>query len=169
MGTTTKGYPYPEGTDRVMDGDNAIQSLAEAVDTTTAFTHALPVGQAVPATTVTAQTWQAATEDGNSLTKTSASVWTVTAAGLYVVTAAINLSASQSGRAFLDLYVGAKVGRAVFTADSRASCTVSCRLVVGDTIHTDLYLTTGVTTPAGTGGGFLTVTRVGRSTGSAVA
>lgn len=31
--TTTKGYPYPVGTDRVMDGDNAIQALAEAVDT----------------------------------------------------------------------------------------------------------------------------------------
>lgn len=30
---TAKGYPYPQGTDRVMDGDNAIQALAEAVDT----------------------------------------------------------------------------------------------------------------------------------------
>lgn len=32
-GTTTNGLPYPVGTDRVMDGDNAMQSLAEAVDT----------------------------------------------------------------------------------------------------------------------------------------
>ena len=33
MGSTTKkGLPYPIGTDRVMDGDNAIQALAEAVD-----------------------------------------------------------------------------------------------------------------------------------------
>lgn len=31
--TTTKGYPYPVGTDRVMDGDDSIKSLAEAVDT----------------------------------------------------------------------------------------------------------------------------------------
>lgn len=30
--TTPKGFPYPEGTDRLMDGDNAIQALAEAVD-----------------------------------------------------------------------------------------------------------------------------------------
>lgn len=30
---TTHGYPYPVGTDRVMDGDDAIQALAEAVDT----------------------------------------------------------------------------------------------------------------------------------------
>lgn len=30
--TTTHGLPYPVGTDRVMDGDNAMQALAEAVD-----------------------------------------------------------------------------------------------------------------------------------------
>ena len=30
--TTPHGYPYPVGTDRLMDGDNAIQALAEAVD-----------------------------------------------------------------------------------------------------------------------------------------
>ena len=33
MANTPKGYPYPVGSDRVADGDNAIQSLAEAVDT----------------------------------------------------------------------------------------------------------------------------------------
>lgn len=31
MATNPKGYPYPLGTDRVMDGDNAIQALADAV------------------------------------------------------------------------------------------------------------------------------------------
>lgn len=30
---TPKGYPYPLGTDRVTDGDDAIHSLATAVDT----------------------------------------------------------------------------------------------------------------------------------------
>jgi hypothetical protein len=30
--TTTQGLPYPLGTDRVMDGDNAIQSLAQWLD-----------------------------------------------------------------------------------------------------------------------------------------
>lgn len=29
---TTHGYPYPLGTDRVMDGDDAIHNLASAVD-----------------------------------------------------------------------------------------------------------------------------------------
>lgn len=34
MGSNTAhGLPYPVGTDRVMDGDNAIQALAETLDT----------------------------------------------------------------------------------------------------------------------------------------
>jgi hypothetical protein len=36
-GTTIKGYPYPTGTDRVADGDNAIQALAEKIDTVAPF------------------------------------------------------------------------------------------------------------------------------------
>lgn len=30
---TPRGYPYPVGTDRVMDGDDSIKALATAVDT----------------------------------------------------------------------------------------------------------------------------------------
>jgi hypothetical protein len=32
MANTPLGYPYPVGTDRVMDGDDAIHNLASAVD-----------------------------------------------------------------------------------------------------------------------------------------
>lgn len=32
MATTAGGLPYPVGTDRVVDGDNAIRALAEALD-----------------------------------------------------------------------------------------------------------------------------------------
>ena len=32
MGTTTNGLPWPEGTDRVADGDDAIRALAESID-----------------------------------------------------------------------------------------------------------------------------------------
>ena len=35
--TTTQGVPYPLGTDRVMDGDNAIQALAQWVDNSICF------------------------------------------------------------------------------------------------------------------------------------
>jgi len=31
-GTTSTGIPYPTGTDRVADGDNAMQAMAEALD-----------------------------------------------------------------------------------------------------------------------------------------
>lgn len=32
MGTTADGYPYPEGTDMLPDGDDAIQALAESIN-----------------------------------------------------------------------------------------------------------------------------------------
>lgn len=32
MGTTTRGYPYPEGTDPINQGDDAIKALAGKVD-----------------------------------------------------------------------------------------------------------------------------------------
>jgi hypothetical protein len=32
MATTASGYPYPVGTDRVMDGDDAIHALADAIE-----------------------------------------------------------------------------------------------------------------------------------------
>lgn len=47
---TRLGYPYPLGTDRVMDGDDAIHNLATAVDTQLG-THASGVAT-VPITTV---------------------------------------------------------------------------------------------------------------------
>lgn len=69
---TTKGYPYPLGTDRLMDGDDAIKNLATAMDTKagasaagllnipfsavttpTSVTVTFPVGRFVTAPTVT--------------------------------------------------------------------------------------------------------------------
>lgn len=41
--TNPMGFPYPTGTDRVADGDNAMQSLAEAVDDAMAGIDAAPV------------------------------------------------------------------------------------------------------------------------------
>ena len=32
-GTTTNGFPYPLGSDRVRDGDDTIKALAEAIET----------------------------------------------------------------------------------------------------------------------------------------
>jgi hypothetical protein len=48
--TAPLAFPYPTGTDRVMDGDNAIQALAEKVDDFLA-----PLGNTVPVATVISQ------------------------------------------------------------------------------------------------------------------
>src|SRR5262245_8593149 len=57
MATTTKGFPYPVGTDRVMDGDDAIKALAEAVDSKigvlAAGTATIPITTANSTATVT--------------------------------------------------------------------------------------------------------------------
>jgi len=45
---TAKGYPYPLGTDRVTDGDDAIHNLAAAVDTRTGVGTAGTVVTPVP-------------------------------------------------------------------------------------------------------------------------
>ena len=37
-GATTNGIPYPTGSDRVMDGDNAMQAMAEKIDPSVAAT-----------------------------------------------------------------------------------------------------------------------------------
>ena len=48
MGSTTTrtGLPYPVGTDRVMDGDDAIKALAERLDGTTAAQASVPFAMA---------------------------------------------------------------------------------------------------------------------------
>lgn len=46
MGTTSKGAPYPVGTDKVVDGDNAIKALADWINPLIAET---PTGQALRA------------------------------------------------------------------------------------------------------------------------
>ena len=75
--TTARGYPYPLGTDRVADGDDAIHSLATQIDTalgasaagTVGITHAsagttasasvtFPVGRfTAPPTFISVQPW----------------------------------------------------------------------------------------------------------------
>lgn len=57
---TSNGYPYPLGTDRVMDGDDSIKSLAEAVNTKAAIsasgTGTIPTPAALNTTSTVAVT-----------------------------------------------------------------------------------------------------------------
>lgn len=158
--TTTKGYPFPVGTDRVMDGDNAIQALAEAVDADLSIMKCITLGQSVAAGAVTSVSWAAATENGPALTKTSASVWTVTQAGIYVVSAQVS-GATQASRAHLELWAGNYSARSVSTGENRGAAALVQRLIVGDTIRADVFWTTAASVTAG-GGGYLNVARIGR-------
>lgn len=54
MALTPGGFPYPVGTDRVMDGDDAIKALAEALDPRTV--KAIATGSITVATTGTPAT-----------------------------------------------------------------------------------------------------------------
>jgi hypothetical protein len=161
--TTTNGYPFPVGTDRVMDGDNAIEALAEAVDADSQFTHARAVGQSIAATTPTGIAWQPASENGCALNKPDGYTFTAPAAGIYLASVTVSISPAQTGRAFLDLYVGTTTaGRAIFSGDGKCVVTLVNRLIPGDSIRAEVYLTTADTLDAGDA--VLNVTRVGRST-----
>lgn len=154
---TTRGYPFPVGTDRVMDGDDSIKALAEAVDSDACFTKAAATGQAVTASVITPVNWDAATENTCGLTKTSASVWTITKAGLYVVTSQVSGS-SQSSRGNIEVYAGASNVRVSTTGENRGGATVVARLIVGDIIRVDVFWATA----ASVGFGYLNVARLAR-------
>jgi hypothetical protein len=164
--TTTKGYPYPVGTDRVMDGDDAIKALAEAVDSDSAFTRATTLGQTLVAATANNISWNAASPNGCELTKTSAYQWTVTVAGLYVVTAVVQLGAFQpSGtRAYIGLSAGPGVTyyqRDVMSGENTATTTMLNALAPGDQIIVTLFPNTATGTVSNAG--FLHVARLGRN------
>lgn len=90
-GQTVHGFPYPVGTDRVMDGDDAIKALAEKIDTLLATD--LVQGGTIAAVTSTATSWSgsvtfpvpyAGTPTSIVITGQSASatvVWMVNGAG----------------------------------------------------------------------------------------
>lgn len=164
--TTTRGYPYPVGTDRVMDGDNAMQSLAEAVDGDALVTLAVCVAgnQNIPASTVTAVNWAAASENGCALTKTNNFTWTTTLAGFYLISYQIRLVAAQPTRGFTDLYAGNRIARSVFTTDGTGSVTLVTRLNAGELIKCEVFGATATTVHSNANGTgtWLTVMRLGR-------
>jgi len=162
--TTTKGYPYPVGTDRVMDGDDAIKALAEAIDGDALFTKATTVGQSVAMNTVTQVSWNAASPNGCALTKTSASVWTVTKAGLYVVTGSVFTAAfsNTSSRNYMQLTAAGLTSRQVWTGENNTACTGIFAMVAGDQISFAL-LGSSEATSVTANTGYLHVSRLGRS------
>jgi hypothetical protein len=81
-GNTTYGYPYPVGTDRVADGDDAIKALADAVQ---AKLGVIKSGQVATAGTVTAGT-------NYDLTLTWATQFPADSPGPYAVAATVGVA-----------------------------------------------------------------------------
>lgn len=142
MGSTTpNGYPFPVGTDLVMDGDNAMQALAEAVDGTCLTTRALTTGHSLTGAANTPVSWNAPLINECALTKTSASKWTVTLPGLYVVTAQALTTGFQpvAQRSYMQLTFtrGSTplTCRQSFAGENTTACTLSAALRAGDTIE----------------------------------
>lgn len=160
--TTSKGYPYPVGTDRVMDGDDAIKALAEAVNADSQWTKATTVGHALTGATATAVQWNAANPNGCALTKTSSTVWTVTIAGLYVVTGCAFTTGFQPAgqRAYMQLKAGPLTGRQGFDGENTTAPSLAGLLVPGDTITFEVFPSAGTNVAASTG--TLSVCRLGR-------
>lgn len=164
MANTPKGYPYPVGTDRVMDGDDAIRALAEAVDSDALYTRATNTGQGpLVVNTATAILWNAAAPNGCALTKTSTSVWTVTKAGLYVVTGGVFTTgfSPAGGRNYLELVAGNTRNRQTWAGENTTAPTVVAALIAGDVITLTILAAQATNVAADTG--FLNVCRLGRS------
>lgn len=167
MANTAKGYPYPVGTDRVMDGDDAIKALAEAIEADANVSRATTVGHSLTGGAATAVQWNAASPNGCALTKTSATVWTITKAGLYVMTAQAYTTGFQpvGQRSYMQLVVTAPsmvhTHRQSFAGENTTSCTVACACAPGDTITFSMQPYAGTTCAADTG--ILEVMRLGRT------
>jgi len=162
--TTTQGYPYPVGTDRVMDGDDAIKALAEALEADgTQYTKALTVGQTMTAAAVNNVQWQVPTVNGCNLTRTNAYTFTVTRAGLYVITATVFTTgfAANGSRAYLQLVTGPVTNRLSWEAENTCAPTTCTALAVGETITLVCWPDVGTSVAANTGS--LNVARLGRS------
>jgi len=142
--TTSKGYPFPVGTDRVMDGDDAIKALAEAVDMDSRYTRATTKGQSVALNVQADIVWNAPSPNEAGLTVSSTVMFTFTVPGIYVISATFIASAfaSISARAYFILSVGPNAAtggvpdsnRAAWSGENTVTCTTVRRCIAGDVI-----------------------------------
>lgn len=166
--TTTKGYPYPVGTDRVMDGDDAIKALAEAIDSDALVSKATTLGQTLTGATANNVSWNAASPDGCALTKPNAYTFAISVKGLYVVTGFAFTTGFQAtgSRSYMQLQLAGQgaqplTSRVSFASENTSAPTLVALLVPGDTIVFQCYPNVGTSIAASTG--VLTVTRLGRT------
>ncbi|MGC5664921.1 hypothetical protein ACN261_31525 [Micromonospora sp. WMMD723] len=115
--------------------------------------------QAISASTVTAITWQAASENVGGFTKPSGFEFTVPAAGLYVATVQGLVSNGQSGRAFVNMVMDGRAYRASFggVSESGWASTGQRRMAASTIVKAEIFCATATTIASGT----LSVYRVG--------
>jgi hypothetical protein len=160
--TVAKGYPYPVGTDRVMDGDDAIRALAESLDAdATRVTKATSGGQSVPSQVSAPIVWGAATVNTAGLTKTNTTDWATTVAGLYAVHVLLDVNGFQplNARSYLIISAGGFYTKAIMLGERTIGAVTVASLPVGAVIKADAFASA---TTISAGNSTFTVARLGR-------
>lgn len=131
----------------------ALQALAERAEFQVARLDGATVGfetasevspQSISAATITALRWQAATSNVGGFGKPNTTDWTVPTGGLYIATVQGLVGAGQSGRAYIDVSMGARAYRTPFggVGESGWSSTGQRRLTAGAVIKAEIYCAT---------------------------
>lgn len=132
--TTTQGVPYPLGTDRVSDGDNAIQALAQWVDSSITFGACTLASDTGPGPN--ASQWftncQAIASGGGVTQNTNGLI--VPRKGYYVMQATAIMQVGQAGTSASRLVIGDGAaqwayGSVVFVVAGAWDHSVSCMTV----------------------------------------
>lgn len=148
MATTSGGLPYPTGTDKVVDGDNAIQALAEAVEARFARVTARGTvdAQSVPSGS-SHQPLIVIPNDTTGFTFAD-NAFTTLVEGAYVITGYLSLGTLASGIASLAIYQGGTIlagqtGPATTAGGTRLSVTTARVLSVGQALTLRAFQTSG--------------------------
>lgn len=166
-GTTPGGLPYPDPTDPVADGATAIRALAEALDAR--FQRIMGRAQTLAQNLTSGNTQSILTMsliEATGVTFT-ANGFTITKAGMYVISGDLTLSSSTTGGASqLSAMVNESVASSVFsvvgmtTRTNRMQVAAVKQLGVGDVVTLRAYQESGSTMALGGGSGRLHVARI---------
>jgi hypothetical protein len=140
-GSTPLGIPYPVGSDRVADGDNAIESLARWVDSSITWGFVTLSGGAGPGVGGSMWFTTCGSFAGSPGVSGTANGITVPRKGFYLVTATGQMSWSQPGTNNAALFIGDG-----FSVWARSYVNMT---VVGAIQHS-VYCQSVVSLPAGT-------------------
>lgn len=159
---TAHGFPYPVGTDRVMDGDNAMQALAEKIDThrTTPprARRAASALQAIPHNVETTVNLGTVSYDTDTMAAVANTI-TIKTAGWYRFAAHCPYAANGTGFRVVFIKGGGAIGLvAANTGSTPLAGIVHCLDVVSEPILCAVNDAFFMTTTQQSGGGALNTT-----------